>query len=83
MNRQILDRQGKKTEGTMTKKIILSDRTFQPSLLYALQTTKPLVGILRIVDLEKKMPTMGFVYVAMDAVKEEIPKKIWRTRSII
>lgn len=68
----------------MTKKIILSDRTFQPSLLYALQTTKPLVGILRIVDLEKKkMPTMGFVYVAMDAVKEEIPKKIWRTRSII
>ena len=57
------------------KKIILNDRNFWPSVVYALQTTKPLVGVLRMVDSEI-MPAMGFIYGAMDIAKEEIAKNL-------
>ena len=44
-------------------------------MTYALKTTKPLVGVLRMVDLEK-MSRMGFLYGAMDKAKEQIAENL-------
>ena len=64
----------KKHEGREVKKIIWSGR-FWISMAYALKTTKPLVGVLRMMDGEK-MPGMGLIYGAMDKAKEEIAKNL-------
>ncbi|XP_022031007.1 uncharacterized protein LOC110931946 [Helianthus annuus] len=65
----------KKDDGKNVKKIIMDERTFWPSVVYTLQTTSPLVEVLRIVDGEQT-PAMGFLYGAMDAWKEKIAKNL-------
>jgi len=60
----------KKAEGKDVKKVIFN-RNFWSSVGYAIKTTKPLVGVLRMTDSEK-MPGMGFLYGAMDKAKEKI-----------
>ncbi|MFS8020281.1 putative ribonuclease H-like superfamily [Helianthus anomalus] len=65
----------KKDDGKNVKKIIMDERTFWPSVVYTLQTTSPLVEVLRIVDGEQT-PAMGFLYGAMDACKEKIAKNL-------
>ena len=64
-----------KSEGKEIRKIILKDKSFWPSVVYAIKTTKPLVVVLRMVDSEKE-PAMGFIYGAMDKAKEEIAKAL-------
>ncbi|KAJ9542821.1 hypothetical protein OSB04_029327 [Centaurea solstitialis] len=63
-----------KPEGKAIKKIVMDDRNFWPSVVYSIKTTKPLVHVLRIVDGET--PAMGFIYGAMDEVKERIAKNL-------
>lgn len=65
----------KKDEGKQIKKIILQDRNFWGSMSYAIRSTKPLVGVLRMTDSEK-MPGMGFIYGAMDKAKEAIAENL-------
>ncbi|KAM0018998.1 putative HAT dimerization domain, ribonuclease H-like superfamily [Helianthus debilis subsp. tardiflorus] len=65
----------KKDDGKNVKKIIMDERTFWPSVVYTLQTTSPLVEVLRIVDGEQT-PAMGFLYGAMDGCKEKIAKNL-------
>ncbi|XP_057779563.1 uncharacterized protein LOC130998147 [Salvia miltiorrhiza] len=65
----------KKNDGKEIKKIILSDQRFWRAVQYALNTTRPLVKVLRMVDGEQ-MPAMGFIYGAMDTTKEEIAKNV-------
>jgi len=65
----------KSQDGKKVKDILLKDRSFWGSLIYALKTTKPLVGVLRMADSEK-MPGMGFLYGAMDKAKEEIAENL-------
>lgn len=65
----------KKPEGKEARKIILSDRNFWGSVGYAIKTTKPLVGVLRMADSEK-VPGMGCLYGVMDNAKEEIAKNM-------
>ncbi|KAL0916057.1 hypothetical protein M5K25_013539 [Dendrobium thyrsiflorum] len=60
----------KKPEGKEIRRHILSDK-FWASVTYAILSTRPLVQVLRLVDAEKK-PAMGFIYNAMDEVKELI-----------
>ncbi|XP_039117836.1 uncharacterized protein LOC120253586 [Dioscorea cayenensis subsp. rotundata] len=60
-----------KAEGKEVKNIILRQQGFWRSVIYTIKTTKPLVGVLRLVDSEK-VPAMGFIYGAMDKAKEEI-----------
>ena len=60
----------KKAEGKEIKKIIFND-SFWGSMSYALKTTRPLVSVLRMTD-SKQLPTMRFIYGAMDKAKEEI-----------
>ena len=62
-----------KSEGKEIRKIILKDKTFWPSVVYAIKTTNPLVGVLRMVDSEKE-PALKFIYGVMDKAKEEIAK---------
>lgn len=63
----------KKADGKEIKKIIMDERSFWPSVVYSLKTTKPLVEVLRIVDGEQSS-TMAFIYCAMDECKEKIAK---------
>ncbi|CAI9259863.1 unnamed protein product [Lactuca saligna] len=51
----------------------MDERSFWPSVVYSLKTTKPLVEVLRIVDGEQS-PAMAFIYGAMDECKEKIAK---------
>ncbi|KAD5960576.1 hypothetical protein E3N88_12048 [Mikania micrantha] len=55
------------------KKEIMDERSFWPSVVYSLKTTKPLVEVLRIVNGERS-PAMAFIYGAMDECKEKIAK---------
>ncbi|XP_021979333.1 uncharacterized protein LOC110875443 [Helianthus annuus] len=64
-----------KDDGKNVKIIIMDVRSFWPSVVYTLQTTSPLVEVLRIVDGEQT-PAMGFLYGAMDACKEKITKNL-------
>ncbi|PON53148.1 Ribonuclease H-like domain containing protein, partial [Trema orientale] len=64
-----------KSEGKAVRKIILKDKTFWPSVVYAIKTTKPLVEVLRLVDAEKE-PAMGYLYNAMDVAKEKIANNL-------
>ncbi|KAH6800931.1 hypothetical protein C2S52_001395 [Perilla frutescens var. hirtella] len=63
----------KKAEEKDVKKMVMMDKTFWPSVVYSIKTTKPLVHVLRIVDGEKT-PAMGFIYGSMDEAKEAIAK---------
>ncbi|XP_038680576.1 uncharacterized protein LOC119981502 isoform X1 [Tripterygium wilfordii] len=63
------------SDGKEVRKIVLKDKTFWPSVSYALKTTESLVEVLRLVDSEKK-PAMGYIYNAMDKAKEEIAKNL-------
>ncbi|KAL5555963.1 hypothetical protein UlMin_038199 [Ulmus minor] len=64
-----------KSDGKEVKRIVMDDRYFWPSVVYALKTTKPLVDVLRMVDSEKE-PAMGYIYGAMDSAKELIAKNL-------
>ncbi|POO03945.1 Ribonuclease H-like domain containing protein [Trema orientale] len=54
-----------KLEGKAVRKIVLKDKSFWPSVAYAIKTIKPLVEVLRLVDAEKES-AMGYLYNAMD-----------------
>ncbi|GJU68507.1 putative transcription factor/ chromatin remodeling BED-type(Zn) family protein [Tanacetum coccineum] len=60
----------KETAGKEMVRTILSDG-FWRNVAYALKLTGPLVKVLRIVDGDKK-PAMGYIYEAMDRLKETI-----------
>lgn len=60
----------KKPEGKQVKKTISKDDSFWPGVDYALKTTGPLLKVLSLIYGEKA-PSMGFIYEAMDRVKEE------------
>ncbi|KAL6499935.1 hypothetical protein OROGR_027845 [Orobanche gracilis] len=60
----------KKDEGKAVKDIVMDERVFWPSLIYAINTTKPLVQVLRLAD--GATPAMGFIYGAMDEAKVKI-----------
>ncbi|KAL2493464.1 hAT dimerization domain-containing protein/transposase-related [Abeliophyllum distichum] len=62
-------------DGKAVNKIIHNDHHFWPSVSYALKTTNPLFVVLRLVDSEQ-MPTMRFIYRAMDNAKEHIAKNL-------
>lgn len=47
--------------------------TFWNSVVYILKVMGPLIKVLRLVDNERK-PAMGYLYEAMDRVKETIMK---------
>lgn len=64
-----------KSEGKAVRKIVLKDKSFWPSVIYAIKTTKSLVEVLRLVDAEKE-PAMGYLYNAMDLAKEKIAKNL-------
>lgn len=64
----------KKPEGKTVKRCIFNPN-FWTSMSYAVRSTKPLVGVLRMTDSEK-VPGMGFLYGAMDKAKEEIAKNL-------
>ncbi|KAL5580521.1 hypothetical protein UlMin_012963 [Ulmus minor] len=55
-----------KSDGKEVKRIVMDDRYFWPSVVYALKTTKPLVDVLRMVDSEKE-PAICYIYGAMDS----------------
>ena len=61
----------KKEDGQAVKKIVMDEVTFWPSVVYSINTSKPLVHVLRIVDGEKE-PAMAYIYGAMDECKEKI-----------
>ena len=46
---------------------------FSKNVVYTLKVMSPLVRVLRLVDGERK-PAIGFIYEAMDKVKEAIKK---------
>ncbi|XP_062089765.1 uncharacterized protein LOC133796311 [Humulus lupulus] len=64
-----------KPEGKEARKIVLKDKHFRPSVVYAIKTTKPLVEVLRLVDADKE-PAMGYLYNAMDSAKEKIAQNL-------
>ncbi|KAK2637669.1 hypothetical protein Ddye_025464 [Dipteronia dyeriana] len=64
----------KKKEGKEVRNIVLQDKRFWPSVVYAIKTTQPLVKVLRLVDGYE--PALGFLYGAMDEAKEEISKNL-------
>ncbi|XP_026452111.1 uncharacterized protein LOC113352516 [Papaver somniferum] len=63
------------SEGKAMKNIIIRDANFWSGLVYSLKATKPLVGVLRIVD-SKATPAMGFIYGAVDKAKEEMARNL-------
>ena len=61
------------------RKIILKDKFFWPSVIYAIKTTKTLVEVLRLVNADKE-PAMSSLYNAMDLAKEKNSEKQRRKR---
>ena len=57
------------------RKIILKDKSFWPSAVYSIKTTKYLVEVLKLVD-ANKVPTMGSLYHDMDLAKETKSEKL-------
>ncbi|GKV51788.1 hypothetical protein SLEP1_g58413 [Rubroshorea leprosula] len=62
----------KEVKGKRATDVILMP-SFWNEIVYALKVMGPLVGVLRLVDNEKK-PAMGYIYEAMDRAKEAIQK---------
>ncbi|GKV43249.1 hypothetical protein SLEP1_g50564 [Rubroshorea leprosula] len=62
----------KEAKGKRAIDVILMP-SFWNEIVYALKVMGPLVGVLRLVDNEKK-PAMGYIYEAMDRAKEAIQK---------
>ncbi|GKV09693.1 hypothetical protein SLEP1_g21152 [Rubroshorea leprosula] len=62
----------KEAKGKRATDVVLMP-SFWNEIVYALKVMGPLVGVLRLVDNEKK-PTMGYIYEAMDRAKEAIQK---------
>ncbi|KAG4912624.1 hypothetical protein JHK86_053057 [Glycine max] len=62
----------KEPKGKQATDVVLMP-SFWNDVVYALKAMGPLVSVLRLVDNEKK-PAMGFIYEAMDRVKEAIQR---------
>ncbi|XP_057418192.1 uncharacterized protein LOC130712373 [Lotus japonicus] len=60
----------KVTKGKGVANVVLMN-TFWNDVAYCLRSMGPLVGVLRLVDNERK-PAMGYIYEAMDRAKEAI-----------
>ena len=63
----------KKFAGKVVKRIIIKNQYFWRGVAYVVMTTKPLVGVLRMVDGEKH-PPMNFIYETMKRAKEKLAK---------
>ncbi|KAL0919912.1 hypothetical protein M5K25_012039 [Dendrobium thyrsiflorum] len=64
----------KKSEGKEIRKIVLNDRIWQ-SVFYAINTTRSIVQVLRMKDIEKKF-VMGFIYNIMNEAKKMIANNL-------
>ncbi|KAL4583395.1 hypothetical protein LXL04_007966 [Taraxacum kok-saghyz] len=53
----------------------MDERSFWPSVVYCIKTTKPLVQVLWLTDAEE-VPAMAFIYGAMNECKAKIPKTL-------
>ncbi|PON76523.1 Ribonuclease H-like domain containing protein [Parasponia andersonii] len=62
-------------EGKAVRKIVLKDKSFWPSVVYAIKTTKPLVEVLSLVNADKES-AMGYLYNAMDLALEKIARNL-------
>ncbi|KAG5020141.1 hypothetical protein JHK82_016051 [Glycine max] len=67
-----LNKLSKEPKGKEAAKVVLMP-SFWNSVVYTLKVIAPLVKVLRLVDGERK-PVMGYIYEAMDKVKETIIK---------
>ncbi|KAK2664975.1 hypothetical protein Ddye_003549 [Dipteronia dyeriana] len=64
----------KKKEGKEVRNIVLKNKHFWPSVVYAIKTTRPLIKVLRLVYGDQ--PAMGFLYDAIDEAKEKISQNL-------
>ena len=61
--------------GNKVSKIVLEDQEFWSQCQHIVKISEPLVKILHLVDGDKKS-AMGYLYEAMDKIKEEIKVKM-------